>query len=1621
MVSETQPETQETSNTAASSEPGGAPAAVPTNPSETATASETAGTKTNETPRTETSETTENHDSPLSDAQLRDWREAALGGGLPQPYLPRWQPLRAGVVNLWEFDVAEYWYAGGWAQLTGRNETGKSSLMALTTLIPWLADTSSDKIDTLGRSGKQFSYYVRPTGTGADRRETVAGVSHGWLWVEYGRVDETGPKFFTTLLYASARDASQKVTLTWATCEGARVRKGLGLAHGLDVNTAKMVEAATPGYVNYPTAAAYKNAVANTLLDGSVEKLEMIGKILKVTRTPKLGAQLEVNFISTQIRAALPPLRRQEIDALAQGWDQLDKMRQDVELTKQAAGAITNFVRRRWIPWKQSVLRLHADQVASRQTEFDQVTKDETVAKTRLETSVAREEALVSELTATRTEREAAAQRIKALLESAAFQEATQRIAAAENAKREASRQEAAAREAEAATGEKEADFSRAEAQLQAARSEHEKAAAGLAETERDLRRHAREVGVEPQETTPGDVAGDAGDTAAGVAESAGAESGAESGAGTESATGGTTVGNAVAPGTAKIFGGKYAATSELDGEWLDQALVERGRVVTQGLSLAKAAGETAAAATLAEKRADDAREAAAGARDKAETTWSEAEKLRDDLVLRLRDWAGDTVAGDGFELPFHEVPSGDLAKSPDGEPAPHEGGRNPLYGGLASAKTLVESWIDALPRRAGADADAEPAEDTANPDDSGAARKAGRSANSAARLSALAREQWFEPRRNLLTETRRDLRNREKKTSSRISELTARITELENTATQPPAAPTLWTRRSREEQPGAPLWRLLNPVAEAQPDTTAGRELAAVEAALSAMGLLDAWVDERGVPQELDTFVMAPHAAAANQNKPKLSRVLTVAAEAGKLAPIVSRVLEAIVWVADTAPLPEGVMAVAADGRWQMGALSGQAASAHGHSEWIGEAARVAQRRRLVAQCEAERVELNAQLEALRETLLAVETQVKNLETRWAGLPSEALLRETLVRAETLDGTAGDLEEQASRVEQTAARARAAADSAQAEVLNFCNTQGLPTTSEELQRYRGDIATVQGALRLWERERAEVRRLAETVAAATTEARLREVALENARAKQRRAAEAATKAQVFAEELARSIEADDSALLQQKETLESRETELREREDALGAQRSEVAWERGQAEAQLAHCETRRVEAAAQREKAMAEFRRVVQRGMAENIGLELEAADTDTIQGVRTQCAQIRREITPRNWDTSTDAAGRHETNSRLMNRLRNAIKDAARELRAELLAGGRELTIHDDDGLGGLDGPAGLDGQLLRAVVRVDAQGHEEEVDRAVATLGAKVQEIEALYDDKVRETLDQLLGSTFLEHMRTQIAQSQNLIKSINKVLSEHRTATDKTTLHIALVPGQNAPVVEAITGSRLVDPEVERSVRDFLREKVDEAKRSAEDAGVVEWGDTLAELLDYRSWFDIRLERRFGSGQRSPLTARSFSELSGGARAIMVMAPLLAALSALYREIPLAPHPLWLDEAFDGLDAANRSMVMSMLRSFDLDVLVVGPGHLVNVAAVPLAAIYQVIRAPEPLPGASLTLALWSGNSLEHLTYSFTPPSLGGSEGSVGSVGSVGAGVHEVPAPDSSKSPEGMLL
>ncbi|MGH3155577.1 MAG: SbcC/MukB-like Walker B domain-containing protein, partial [Streptosporangiaceae bacterium] len=107
-------------------------------------------------------------------------------------------------------------------------------------------------------------------------------------------------------------------------------------------------------------------------------------------------------------------------------------------------------------------------------------------------------------------------------------------------------------------------------------------------------------------------------------------------------------------------------------------------------------------------------------------------------------------------------------------------------------------------------------------------------------------------------------------------------------------------------------------------------------------------------------------------------------------------------------------------------------------------------------------------------------------------------------------------------------------------------------------------------------------------------------------------------------------------------------------------------------------------------------------------------------------------------------------------------------------------------------------------------------------------------------------------------------------------------------------------------------------------------------------------------------------------------LSGGAKVVTLMQPFIAALHAMYDQSGIGPRMIWLDEAFGGVDSANKATMFRLLTSCDLDWLIAGPGIIANSATVPLAAIYEVRRAPQPLPGVSLELAVWTGNELTHV-------------------------------------------
>src|SRR5205823_388506 len=330
------------------------------------------------------------------------------------------------------------------------NESGKSTLMTLTTLLLIAGDISSHNIDTLGQSEKRFRYYVEPTGHALDRRDATQAKNRGWAWLEFGSVSGAGAggtsdEYFTLLLFAESRRVDGALKVQWCTAHGpARVRHGLALARaGVVAEPGQFRD--VPGFTAHRSGTAYREEIARTLYGSSVAWLDQVIRILRVVRTPQIGHRLDLRFLTGAFRVALPPIADDEISQLADGWEQLQRLRDERDTTDQALAAVAEFTRQRWRPWADSVIRAAADPVAAVTSKLTQITREEKSASDavlKLEGEVgALDERIESEEKASQV---AVAQR-EALRDSQAYQDA---VSASLNAQQLAERADATQRTA---------------------------------------------------------------------------------------------------------------------------------------------------------------------------------------------------------------------------------------------------------------------------------------------------------------------------------------------------------------------------------------------------------------------------------------------------------------------------------------------------------------------------------------------------------------------------------------------------------------------------------------------------------------------------------------------------------------------------------------------------------------------------------------------------------------------------------------------------------------------------------------------------------------------------------------------------------------------------------------------------------------------------------------------------------------------------------------------------------------------------------------------------------------------------------------------------------------------
>jgi len=1404
----------------------------------------------------------------MTPEELAAWRVAAITDELPSAgRADRWQPVRAGLVNLWEYDAAEVWYADGRMQLQGANESGKSTLMVLTTLLLLAGDYSPHNIDTLGQSDKRFRYYVEPSGRDLDRRDSSAQKNRGWAWLEFGR----GNEFFTLALFAEARRTDGMLKAQWCSARGqTRVRLGLSLNRaGLVVEPERLAD--VPGFTCYQSATAYRQAVGRVLYGKDDAWLGQLIRILRVVRTPQLGHKLDLDFLTSAFRRALPPISDDEVNQLADGWEQLQRLREDRDEADRALATVTDFSHRHWRPWADAVIRAAADPVTAAASELTQITREKNIAEATAKTLAGQLKAVEGDRRSTEEVRDRARAERDALKEQQSYQDAVAAIQNAQNladqartAETAADRSRDRARSLETAVRPAAAAFEEAQADLTSAEDDVVAAASVL-----DA--HAEQAGL-------------------------------------------TLITTAYLPAR--------------DTTRLRQAMAQRRPQAQQALRLIDAHGRAMTALETAGEKARSAQADAEAARQAARDRAADVESAVSGVARDVSRW----ILG----IPADVRPAAELTED---------------WVGLVAGLTAAESPAPAL-------------------------------------SAAIGRE-YLSPVRRPLDDRWAALEASTKSIDRALKEAGAALASVEAERDPRPAAPQFWARRDRPDSvgpDGAPFWRLVETLGDAGPE-----RLAQAEAALDAAGLLQAWVTPDGmhVPGRdgSETVWRADGTAPVSSS---LRTLLRPSDDCGDLAPVISAILGSVGYgdgtLRDGVDLSPGATVVMPDGRWCHGGLSGLASPIPDGPRLLGAAARAADRLRRADALRADIDELSRSKDALAADQQEVGALLTALDEASATTPHDA----SVIGAVIIARTAATLQQQQAEAAEAATRAESAArdgvDTAARHLSGHCTEHDLPATRAAAERvltalvdYGAQLTVLDGAVTLASARRKALPGAQDALDLAKENAG---TAAEDAESDRLTAAQLRAQA----EAAGRSLGKDAQQILDEVATLGKAAADGDTRLKVLAEQERALIKKAAGANATLAQVEGKRADAEAERDRATVRWWGCLDSGLPQLRAVAEPSARTVTTALETARAA--RAAISPRDWPDDPQRA------TQRAQRRWQEMTQRTSELRPELeRLGGRTIRVIPP-GESHPDFPGAVE-------VIVDATGTASPPPKAVDRLSDMLLRLEDDYNRELTETIDELLGSTFIEHLRDRLAEAETLREEINAKLAQNPTAVSRIMLRL-----RRAPVADEETANDVLDAlerdfsllakPVQDRIRQFLADRVTSAQEQARIASDPDWRSRLAQTLDYRRWFDLRVEYRTPqSGGRDAteqgsqagrmagwqpggwrkLDRGNHGLLSGGAKVVTLMQPLIAALHAMYDQADGGPRMLWLDEAFGGVDSTNKASMFRLLASCDLDWLIAGPGIIANSGEVPVAAIYEVRRAPQPDPGVALELAVWAGNEL----------------------------------------------
>lgn len=282
--------------------------------------------------------------------------------------LERWQPVRAGLVNVWRYAEEVLTFHQGRVLLRGANGSGKS--MALELLFPFLLDANAQPGRLSSASKSRGGLYERLM-TGMEGRDRV-----GFLWAEFGRRGDDGNQTFTVGVRLRASSATHKVDYGWFTTTLA-VGRELQLfdVHRIPLSRAGLDEALAGAGTVHATADDYRRSVRTTLFPGCDERqYDAVINTLLALRREKISQDLNPEKLSAVLAASLPPLDEYDIAEVAEGFEKLERRKDELERLEADLDQVRRLGRRQRA-YARAVLAQVANRVRAATTRRDDVTR----------------------------------------------------------------------------------------------------------------------------------------------------------------------------------------------------------------------------------------------------------------------------------------------------------------------------------------------------------------------------------------------------------------------------------------------------------------------------------------------------------------------------------------------------------------------------------------------------------------------------------------------------------------------------------------------------------------------------------------------------------------------------------------------------------------------------------------------------------------------------------------------------------------------------------------------------------------------------------------------------------------------------------------------------------------------------------------------------------------------------------------------------------------------------------------------------------------------------------------------------------------------------------------------